>query len=116
MAKEKGRKDTNNNLQNTTQITKDRATRTPLKTGSELRCSGRVHSPCSTSDTRRVTLVLKPVTSHELGKDREVLTVSGKYLWSLLNPDDEDINIVFCGWVFCQIANLAASIALKDRN
>jgi len=29
-------------MQNTTEKTKDRATRTPLKTGGELRCSGRV--------------------------------------------------------------------------
>ena len=37
--------------------TKDRVTQTPLKTGSELRCSGRVSSSCSTSDTCRVNLV-----------------------------------------------------------
>jgi hypothetical protein len=37
-------KKTNNDLQNTTQKTKDRATRTLLKTGGELRCSGRVRS------------------------------------------------------------------------
>ena len=47
MAKGKG---TNNDLQNITQKTKDRVTRTPLKTG-------RVNSSCSTSGTRRVTLV-----------------------------------------------------------
>jgi hypothetical protein len=35
---------------------KDRVTRTPLKTGGELRCSGRVSTSCSTSDTRRVNL------------------------------------------------------------
>jgi hypothetical protein len=34
--------------------TKDRVTRTPLKTGGELRCSGRVSSSCSTIGTRRV--------------------------------------------------------------
>jgi hypothetical protein len=33
--------------------TKDRVTGTPLKTGGELRCSGRVGSSCTTSDTRR---------------------------------------------------------------
>jgi hypothetical protein len=39
-SKEKGQKKTkNNDLQNTTQKTKDRATRTQLKTGGELRCS-----------------------------------------------------------------------------
>jgi len=36
--------------------TKDRVTRTPLKTRGELWCSGRVSSSCSTSDTRRVTV------------------------------------------------------------
>jgi len=49
-------KRTNNDIQNITNKTKDRVTRTPLKTGSELRCSGRVISSCSTSGTRRVTL------------------------------------------------------------
>ena len=45
--------------------TKDRVTRTPLKTGSELRCPGRVSGSCSTSDTRRINLVTNPVISHE---------------------------------------------------
>ena len=43
--------------------TKDRVTRTPLKTAGELRCSGNVSSSCSTSDTRRVNLVTNPVIS-----------------------------------------------------
>ena len=34
--------------------TKDRVTRSPLRTGGELRCSGRVSSSCLTSGTRRV--------------------------------------------------------------
>ena len=42
---------TNNNLQNTTQKTKYKATRTPLKAGGELRCSGKVSSSCSFSGT-----------------------------------------------------------------
>jgi hypothetical protein len=50
--------------------TKDRVTCTPLKTWSELRCSGRVHTSCSTRCTRRVTLVKIPLISHEWGKDR----------------------------------------------
>jgi hypothetical protein len=45
-----------NDLQNTTQKTKDRATRTALKPGDELGCSGRVGSSCSTRDTRCITL------------------------------------------------------------
>ena len=50
------RKRTSNDLQNITQKTKNRATRTPPKTGCELRGSGRVSSSCSTCDTRRVTV------------------------------------------------------------
>ena len=62
-----------------THKTKDRVTQTQLKTGSELRCSGRVGSTCSTSGTRRVNLVTNPVISHEWGKDREVFTTSEAY-------------------------------------
>ena len=47
--------------------TKDRVTRTSLKTGGELRCSGKVDSSCSTSDTQRVNLVTNPVISHKRG-------------------------------------------------
>jgi hypothetical protein len=45
--------------------TKDRLTRTPLKTGGEFMCSGRVSSSCSTSGTRYVDLVTTPVIRHE---------------------------------------------------
>ena len=45
--------------------TKDRVTRTPLKTRGELRSSGRVDSSCSTSGTRRVNLVTNLVISRE---------------------------------------------------
>jgi hypothetical protein len=34
---------------------------------------------CSTSGTCRVNLVTNPVISHELGKDREIITTSGTY-------------------------------------
>ena len=64
--------------------TKDRVTRTPLKTGCELRCSGGVSSSCSTIGTRRVNLVSNPVISREWGKDREVLTTIGTYPWSFV--------------------------------
>jgi hypothetical protein len=43
--------------------TKDLVTRTPRKTGCELRCFGRVSSPCSSSGTNRVNLVTNTVTS-----------------------------------------------------
>ena len=45
--------------------TKDRVTRTPVKTEGELRCSERVTSSCSTCGTRRVNLVTNPVISRE---------------------------------------------------
>ena len=48
--KEKVQKDKQRSIKHTYK-TKDRETRTPLKTGDELRCSGRVGSFCSTSDT-----------------------------------------------------------------
>ena len=77
-------KSTNNDLQKHTYKTKDRITWTPLKTGGELRCSGRVGSSCSTSGTRRVNLVTNPVISREWGKDRKVFTTSGTYSWSFV--------------------------------
>ena len=58
-------KGTNNDLQNTTQKTKDRATRTPLKIESELRCSRRASNSCSKCDTRRVILAAISVINHE---------------------------------------------------
>jgi hypothetical protein len=38
----------------------------------------------STSGTRHVNLVTKPVISHKWGKDREVFTTSGTYPWSFV--------------------------------
>ena len=57
------RKRTNNDLQNITHKTKERATRTPLKTGDELRWSRWVSNSCSTGGTRHVTLVTNLVIS-----------------------------------------------------
>jgi hypothetical protein len=71
-------KRTNNDLQNI------HIKRTPLKTGGELGCSGRVSSSYFTNGTRRVYLVTHPMISHEWRKDREVLTTSRTYLWSLV--------------------------------
>jgi hypothetical protein len=76
--KEKVQKDKQRSPKHTHK-TKDRVIRTPLKTGGEIRCSGRVGSSCSTSGTCRVNLVTNPVTSPECGKDREVFTTSGTY-------------------------------------
>jgi hypothetical protein len=62
-------KGTNNDLQNTTQKTKGRATHTSLKTGGELRCSGRVGSSCFTSNICRATQGAH--ASCPFGKERE---------------------------------------------
>ena len=72
-------KRTNNDLQNNTQKTKDQATQTPIRMGDELRYSRRVSSGIC-----QVTLVTNPVISHQRGKDREVVTTSGTYLWSFV--------------------------------
>jgi hypothetical protein len=56
---------TNNDLQNTTQNTKDRAKRALLEIEGKLICPGRVNSSCPTSDTRRITLVTNAVIIHE---------------------------------------------------
>ena len=58
-------KRTNNDLQNI-HIKLDRATRTQLQTGGELRCSVRVSSSCSTSDTRRFKLHQRWMVMKEL--------------------------------------------------
>jgi hypothetical protein len=62
--KENGQKDKHRSTKHTHK-TKDRVTRTSLKTGCELRCSGWVSSSCSIRGTRRVNLVTNPVISHE---------------------------------------------------
>ena len=62
--KEKGQKDKQRSTKHTYK-TKDRVTRTPLKTGGELRCSGRVSSSCSICATRHATLVTNSMISYE---------------------------------------------------
>ena len=74
--KKKGKK-TNSDPQNNTHKTKDRVAQTPIKTGGELMCSGRVNSSCSISDTHRVNLVTNLVINHERRKDREVEYIRG---------------------------------------
>ena len=81
--KQKVQKDKQRSTKHTHKI-KDWVTRTPLKTSGELRCSGKVSSSCSTSGTCHVNLVTILVISHEWGKDWEVFTTSGTYLWSFV--------------------------------
>ena len=85
MTKGKETKGQNNDPQNITQKTKDRATRTKLETEGELRCSGRVSSSCATCNTRRVTIVINPVISHEWGKDPIVIRTNGTFPWSVVS-------------------------------
>ena len=58
--KEKVQKDKQRSTKHTYK-TKDRVTRTPLKTRGELRCSRRVSSSCSTRSTHSGNLVINPV-------------------------------------------------------
>ena len=66
MIKSNKDKRTNSDLQNTTQKTKDRATRTPLSTAGVLTNSGRVSSSCSVLITPAVLLLVqtKPIRDH----------------------------------------------------
>jgi len=75
----------NNDLQNTTQKTKDWAARTPQNTDGELVCCGRMCSSCSTSGNRRVTLVV----SHKRGNDDTMATTTndGDYDGTWTCPD-----------------------------
>jgi len=59
----KGHKDTQRSTKDTHK-TKDRVTRTSLKTGYEVKCSERVSSSCSTAGIRRFNLVTNPVINH----------------------------------------------------
>ena len=62
--RKKGQKDKQQSTKHT-QKTKDRVTRTLLKTRGEFRYPGRVSSSCSISGTRRVNLDTNPVISDE---------------------------------------------------
>ena len=107
--KEKVQKDKQRSTKHTYK-TKDRVTRTPLKTGGKLRCSGRVGSFCSTSDTRRVNLVTNPVISHARGTilEENPMTfskISGNYvaqsLILCLVDDCLSFRLYFCWPLHC---------------
>ena len=81
--KKKRNQRTNNQ---TKQKTKDRQTRTPLKTGDELRCSGEIISSGSRCGTRHATIATNQVINHEPIQDRIVITIMiVKYLSCLLS-------------------------------
>lgn len=59
---------TNNDVQNSTQKTKDQATPTVR----------------SSESISRVTLVTNPVIDHEQGKERVPITINGTFPWSFM--------------------------------
>ena len=63
--KEKGQKFKQRSMHNIKQKPKEWSPRTPLKTGSELRFSGRIFRSCTTRGTRHISLVTNPVISHK---------------------------------------------------
>jgi hypothetical protein len=65
-----------------THKTEYQVTRTLLKTGSELRCSGSIANSCSTSGTRRVNPVTRNV-SYYLLSDLQELFNSNRCIWFL---------------------------------
>ena len=81
-------------LQHTTQKTND--PRTPLKTGSEIRFSGRVDCFYFTSDTRRITVIINPLTSPGRRKDVIMVTSNGRNT-TVAFGDLYDICILFSG-------------------
>ena len=85
-AQEKKNKRTNNDLQNSSNKTKDWATRTALKIGGEGMCTRRVSSFCSTCGTRRVTVVFTYSNLiYIIDRYRLVSHITlGKYGWQLL--------------------------------
>ena len=100
----------------------------PIKTESELRCSGRLSSLFSTSDTRSITVNKIRLVSHETGKDRMWLRQTGHirghfkyFLFIQLNDAHEertgsDYNkrTKFRGHLDITNSNLSFSLELND--
>ena len=80
-SKEKTDKKTNNDLHNTTQKTRDWVKRIPINLEVLFRCSGRVCSSCSTSGTRRVTLVTNSIINHVWSRNWNVIMANRTYMW-----------------------------------
>ena len=80
----------NNDLQDTSKKTKDRATRIPPKTASKLVCSGRVGSSCCTNGNFIFTICgLKTISPN-------VVLYCFSYIWFQLNfmlKEEENIEV-----------------------
>ena len=97
----------NNDLQNTTPSKKDWATRTSLKPGGKLLCSGRVISSYSTNDTRRITVKSSPF--EEISGNCEQDGTHCWLHWSLTTGScGKDVPRVF-------LSHLSSSRKSKDR-
>jgi hypothetical protein len=95
--KEKGQKDKQRSTKHTHQ-TKDRVTRTPLKTRCELRCPTKNGGElrCSTSGIRLVNRVTNPVISHEWGKDVNKSGRAKLMLCTQISPLRHYISFRYC--------------------
>jgi hypothetical protein len=109
-------------LQNTTHKTKDRLTRTPLKTGGEQMCSSRIRSSCSISDTRRVTVKRHDIDmeiAHSFGMG-SCLFVICVYVYvhiSLFLPECACTTIIdTLLWIFSLIYCCCVSIIIVNIN
>ena len=76
------KKEQHNNIQHTTQKTKDWATRTSLKPG--INPSNPEEQAVPVLHVTPVTHMTHPVISHEWGKDRIVISTKGSYPWSFV--------------------------------
>jgi hypothetical protein len=81
--------------------TKDWATRTPLKTGCELGCSGRASSSFSTSCIRRVTLLTKDggkswMKNETWDCDYDKQNISVIICDTDIPYDKQNISVIFC--------------------
>jgi hypothetical protein len=75
--------------------TKDRVTRTPLKTGGELRWSGRVSSSCSTSDTHLIRHCLCKESSSQEDLQHLLFKCS---ITNRLNIKHQNVNKHYIWW------------------
>ena len=87
-------KGTNKDLQNITQKTKNRATRTTLKAVGDRKYSERVSCSYSTCYTRSVILVTYLVICHDLGKDRIMITINGTYPWHTYGRESNTFEVM----------------------
>jgi hypothetical protein len=105
---------------NTTQKTKDWATRTPLSIWGELICSGKVSCYCSTSGTRRAYIVKiqwKRKEGRDCDYDKQNISVV------ICDYDKQNISVVICDYdkqnisvVICDYDKQNISVVICDTD